>query len=270
MLTPLPLISIITVSFNSADTIERTIRSIINQTYPNIEYIIIDGGSTDGTVDIIKKYASKISYWCSEPDKGIYDAMNKGALKATGEYIQYINSSDTIYNNTTTEEIVKELNNIDVIYGDLVVEKEIGKFHLTPATLSEFTHRFPIFHPSTWVKREVLLNYMFDTQFKIAADFNLLRELYFNQKTFKYIPRIFTIFEGQNGISSTGSYTQWYENQFITNGTPPWYKRYFYILKFKIGKLKNQVLNYLFPNYYKKYLLKKYKNEDRVKEIIMN
>ena len=80
------LISVVTVSYNAVATIEQTLLSVINQTYPNIEYIIIDGGSTDGTVDIIKKYADEIVYWISEPDKGIYDAMNKGIAYSHGEY----------------------------------------------------------------------------------------------------------------------------------------------------------------------------------------
>ena len=84
------LISVVTVSYNAVLTIEQTILSVINQTYPNVEYIIIDGGSTDGTVDIIKKYADKIAYWVSEPDKGIYDAMNKGGLKATGDLFSFL------------------------------------------------------------------------------------------------------------------------------------------------------------------------------------
>ena len=86
------LISVITVSYNAVSTIEQTILSVINQTYSNIEYIIIDGGSTDGTIDIIRRYEDKIAYWVSEPDRGIYDAMNKGASKANGEYIAFLNT----------------------------------------------------------------------------------------------------------------------------------------------------------------------------------
>ena len=87
-----PLISVVTVAYNAVATIEQTILSVINQTYPNIEYIIIDGGSTDGTVNIIKKYMDHIAYWVSEPDKGIYDAMNKGGIRATGTFIQFLNA----------------------------------------------------------------------------------------------------------------------------------------------------------------------------------
>ena len=104
-----PKISIITVSFNAVKVIEETIVSVINQTYTNVEYIIIDGGSTDGTVDIIKEYADKISYWVSESDKGIYDAMNKGGIKALGDFLYFLNAGDSFYNKSSLMSVVKEM-----------------------------------------------------------------------------------------------------------------------------------------------------------------
>ena len=124
------LISIVTVSYNAVLTIEQTILSVINQTYPNVEYIIIDGGSTDGTVDIIKKYANKIAYWVSEPDKGIYDAMNKGGLKATGDFIQFLNAGDWFENEHVIEKIFKDwYKRVDVIYGDILEEATKQKIY---------------------------------------------------------------------------------------------------------------------------------------------
>jgi glycosyltransferase involved in cell wall biosynthesis len=96
------------VSYNAVLTIEQTILSVINQTYPHIEYIIIDGGSTDGTVDIIKKYANRIAYWVSEPDKGIYDAMNKGIRTAKGEWINFMNAGDLFYSKDTLEKFTEK------------------------------------------------------------------------------------------------------------------------------------------------------------------
>ena len=200
-----PLITIITVSYNAVDSIEKTILSVINQSYLNIEYIIIDGNSTDGTVDIIKKYSDKIAYWISEKDKGIYDAMNKGIEKATGDYIQFLNSSDVINENTTIQNIIENLpnQNTDVIYGDIIIEREDGYYYMHPLELKTFKYRFPIFHPSSWVKTEILKKYKFDTKYKIAADFNFFRFIYYKKFSFYYLPIIFTLFEGINGVSST-------------------------------------------------------------------
>ena len=128
-----PLISIVTVSYNAVATIEQTILSVINQTYSNIEYIIIDGGSTDGTLDVIKKYADKIAYWVSEPDKGIYDAMNKGIKVATGEWINFMNCGDYFVANNTLESVFgsgKIYKKAEILYGDSIqlnVEKKINE-----------------------------------------------------------------------------------------------------------------------------------------------
>lgn len=100
-----PKITIITVCFNAVDVIEKTILSVVNQTYQNIEYIIVDGGSTDGTIDIIKKYEDQIDKWISEPDDGIYDAMNKGIRMATGEWLNFMNAGDWFYSDSVVEKV---------------------------------------------------------------------------------------------------------------------------------------------------------------------
>ena len=112
-------ISVVTVCYNSVDTIEETMLSVLNQTYSDVEYIIIDGGSTDGTVDIIKKYADRIAYWVSEPDNSIYDAMNKGIAVATGDYINFMNSGDSFASKDSISNVLTNIKeDIDIVFGD--------------------------------------------------------------------------------------------------------------------------------------------------------
>jgi len=103
-----PVVSVITVVFNSAGLLERTLTSVLGQTYPNIEYIVIDGGSKDGTVDIIRKHEDRIAYWISEPDRGIYDAMNKGLAAATGDFLWFLNAGDLAYRAETLESVFQD------------------------------------------------------------------------------------------------------------------------------------------------------------------
>ena len=116
---------------NGEKELENTILSVIRQTYDNLEYIIVDGGSTDNTINIIKKYANKISYWISEPDKGLYDAMNKGLRRATGDYVWFLNAGDTLYTADTVQRIVaslkKKVSLPDVIYGETRIVDAAGK-----------------------------------------------------------------------------------------------------------------------------------------------
>lgn len=117
-----PLISVVTVSYNAADTIEQTILSVINQNFTDYEYIIVDGGSTDSTLDIIKKYQDKITLWVSEPDRGIYDAMNKGIRFAKGEWINFMNAGDSFSDEETLGASVQSIAkqpNIEVLYSDV-------------------------------------------------------------------------------------------------------------------------------------------------------
>ena len=124
-----PTFSIITITYNAVRLVEQTLLNVLSQSYPNIEYIVIDGGSTDGTADIIRRYESGLAYWVSEPDKGIYDAMNKGLQKATGDYVWFINAGDTLCSSDTVQSVVSRLQKRkalpDIIYGETnIVDEE--------------------------------------------------------------------------------------------------------------------------------------------------
>jgi glycosyltransferase involved in cell wall biosynthesis len=199
-----PLISVITVVYNGAATLEQTMLSVISQTYNNIEYIIIDGGSTDGTIDIIKKYEKHLAYWVSEPDKGIYNAMNKGIGKCNGTLIGIVNSDDW-YESNTVEIIVNKYrseNNAEgIYYGFLKIWKE-GKEH----AIRRFHHNFPkehmIQHPTWFVAKSIYDKFgKFDDSYKIAGDFDLFQRMVKNNVRFIPIDAILSNFR-IGGISS--------------------------------------------------------------------
>lgn len=177
-----PLISIITVCFNSAKTIRQTIESVLNQTYTNIEYILVDGKSTDNTVEIIKEYEPKfaekgiIYRWISEQDNGIYDAMNKGIKMATGEWIGIINSDDW-YELLTCNYIAKESEkyNSDVIYGITLMHKDNQPLYVRQFIHTEWDKfNCSAMHPSVFIKNSIYSKIgLYDTSFKLAADVDL-------------------------------------------------------------------------------------------------
>ena len=175
-----PLVTVITVVYNSERFIEKTIKSVINQSYPNIEYIVIDGGSTDNTPKIIKKYESYITRWISEPDNGLYDAMNKASKFATGNYLWYLNSGDEIYNENILDDIFSKLDRQpDVIYGETEIINYKGQSlgmrrHSAPSKLNWRTLRFgmKVCHQSILVKRELIEEY--NTTYEYSADFEWL------------------------------------------------------------------------------------------------
>lgn len=180
-----PLISIITVVYNGEKTIEETIKSILVQTYKNIEYIIIDGASSDNTVKIIKKYQDKISYWVSEKDGGIYDAMNKGIMVSHGEIIGIVNADDTLYPNTLQEVYEQmDVHGLDYTYGSihLMDEKSVVFGETIPMKKKDITLKkykdMPFPHPSLFVKKEVYKQIgLFNLQFKLSADYDFVLRL---------------------------------------------------------------------------------------------
>lgn len=177
-----PLVSIITVSYNSAATIRETIESVIAQSYKNIQYIIIDGNSKDNTCDIVNEYRDKISVFISEKDQGIYDAMNKGLARATGDYIGILNSDDLYKDNTVIENIV----NLFITYNKKIVSSSIEIFKDQPSNIirkySAVVWRKWMFrigwqppHPGFFVHKSVYEKTgNFDAEFKIGADFDFM------------------------------------------------------------------------------------------------
>jgi len=143
----LPKVSIITVAYNCAPLIERTLASVAGQTYPNIEYIVVDGASTDGTTDVIKAFRAHIDHFVSEPDRGIYDAMNKGLRLATGDYVWFVNAGDTIHRPDTLEQIMARADaNTDVLYGEVLLTDDSG--HIIGSRSDRTTQKTP--HNLTW------------------------------------------------------------------------------------------------------------------------
>lgn len=198
-----PLITVVTVVFNDVQHIEETILSVVNQTYPNIEYIIIDGGSTDGTVDIIKKYEERIAYWVSEPDKGIYDAMNKGIQKATGEWINFMNAGDVFaLNNTISSLFIGMDYQCDVLYGDTVHILTSGRYLHRAEPIYILEHRMPFCHQSCFVKANLLKNIGFNCKYRIAADYDLFYRLYKQGYVFQQVSNTIAVFESIEGLSS--------------------------------------------------------------------
>jgi glycosyltransferase involved in cell wall biosynthesis len=204
-------ISIITINRNNIQGLEKTIQSVIKQTYANIEYIVIDGASDDGSVELIKKYALSIHTWVSEADGGIYNAMNKGLKKATGNYVLFLNSGDYLVDNTIIERVAKSAKNEDIIYGDMAIYEEHSLRVLkSPDTISyhsRYQHDLPP-QPVSFIKLELFDSVGgFNEHYKIIADVVLISLLLSSPDiNYKHLNLAVTIFD-THGISSN------YKNQ---------------------------------------------------------
>lgn len=187
-------ISVVTVCYNAVDQIEETIKSVVGQTYQNIEYIVIDGGSTDGTTDIIRKYSDKISYWISEPDNGIYDAMNKGIHVATGDYINFMNAGDYFSSASAISDVVKQINATnDIIYGDSTMIDYKGRRRFSAAdTDVNLLKKRPIYrHNASFTRTSLHRKNLFaldkKKNFKYALDYNNIFTLWHQGARFQKV-----------------------------------------------------------------------------------
>lgn len=185
-----PLVSIVTIVYNGEKHLEQAMQSVLQQTYPNIEYIVIDGGSKDGTISIIKKYEQQLASWISEKDKGISDAFNKGLQKATGKFIGMINADDW-YEKNAVEEAVKNFDDADIVYGDLILWRDDKIDFRQKGDHSFIEKEMTINHPTVFVRKTAYDQFgLFDRSFRCAMDYELLVRLWVNKCQFKYVPSI--------------------------------------------------------------------------------
>jgi glycosyltransferase involved in cell wall biosynthesis len=173
----LPKVSIITVVYNARTTLERTILSVISLDYPYVEYLVVDGGSTDGTLDVIKEYEEHINAWISEPDKGLYDAMNKGLNMSSGDYVWFLNAGDEVAAPEVLTRLFQQAVGADIYYGDTMIVdlegKEIGHRRLSPPkalTWTDFRRGMLVSHQSILVARSLAGCY--DLKYRFSADYD--------------------------------------------------------------------------------------------------
>jgi glycosyltransferase involved in cell wall biosynthesis len=183
----IPLISVVTVVFNDVEHIESTIKSVLNQSYSNVEYIIIDGGSKDGTVDIIKKYEDKIDYWVSEEDLGIYDAMNKGIDLISGDWVNFMNSGDLFYQDNVLHEMFyeSELHSTDVLFGhhQVIYPSKLEIRHA--GCINNLWKASQFCHQSAFIRSSIHKDIKFNLSNRIGADFEFFYELSKDSKKFQ-------------------------------------------------------------------------------------
>lgn len=205
-----PKISVITINYNNAHGLEQTMESVLSQTYQSLEYIVIDGGSDDGSKDIIQSREEKLAYWVSEQDKGIYQAMNKGIKKATGDYLLFLNSGDVLDSPFVLEKAVAYSLDTDIVYGNLrLTSEKKSKIQKYPKKLQfyYFFHKGHIPHPATFIRRSLFEKIgLYREDYRIVSDWEFfVRALFLHKATYRHIDLILTNYD-TNGISSDSAF----------------------------------------------------------------
>lgn len=194
-------ITVITITFNEVQALKKTIDSVVHQDYKNKEFIIIDGGSKDESLEIIKSNKPYIKKYISQPDNGIYDAMNKGIDLATGDYIIFMNSGDLFYDYTTISRVFSNTTNKDVIYGNTLWNFNGNNRLIKASSLANLSFELPFNHQSVFVKTTLMKKYKFNNKYKFLADFEFFNKLYKNDSSFKYVDLVISRCDG-HGVSN--------------------------------------------------------------------
>lgn len=234
-------ITIVTVVWNDVRHIEDTIKTVVNQTYPNVEYIVIDGKSTDGTWDIIQKYNDRISYAVSEKDKGIYDAMNKAIAKSTGEWIIFMNSGDGFYDNEAIEHAFRRYKDKgeSLVYGDFFIINKAGEadHHVKAmAQTSDKIQYAPSFHQAIFNRTSEMKAHPFELKYRIIADFAFFYDLYQRNNKWYYTDSVICYYD-YTGLSATSRCPIMLENAKFYFSR----KRYVTALKYWIVYIKRRI-----------------------------
>jgi glycosyltransferase involved in cell wall biosynthesis len=202
-------LSIITINYNNYDGLVKTMKSVLAQTCKDFEWIVIDGGSSDGSKDLIEQKEDDITYWCSEPDKGIYHAMNKGIARASGDYLQFLNSGDFLENDTVVKSIIPYLQDSDIYIANMYHSSRMGIPSVNPSSLwsQNILHTLVfkgVMHPASYIKKDCFERFgAYKEDFKIISDWwFFFKSIVLNNATVSYIPVVSVVFD-ESGISST-------------------------------------------------------------------
>ena len=197
-------LSIITINYNNRDGLQETIDSVLSQTWRDYEWIIIDGGSTDGSKELIERYQENLAYWCSEPDKGVYNAMNKGIDKAKGEYLLFLNSGDCLYNSEVLAKVWKDAHSADIVSGQ--VGKANGQLLRTcDYSIAKQLILDTLSHQGTFIKRTLFQSYRYSEDYKIVSDWiGWVKWLLIENRSFEYVSTLIAT-QQPGGISSIQS-----------------------------------------------------------------
>lgn len=252
MMNNLPKVTIVTVCYNAADSIQKTMDSVLMQTYQNVEYLIIDGASTDNTLSVVKRMEKDFirkgfEFHCySEKDKGIYDAMNKGIKMATGKWINFMNSGDGFCNPDILLKTFKDNPDENVLYGDTIIQKTFGDILLKPKDIDCLRKHMVFCHQSVFLPTAIMKNYPFGLEFRIVADYKFFYDYYNRGGSFRYLGYPIAYFEGERGLSSANALEAHKEKAYVNSDhlRITWQIKY----RFKyFGYHFKELMQYIFP-----------------------